>query len=141
MSPGPAFIPLITRVHHLASSWTQFPSLHTPAPHHNPSCSPSSRTTCTTHSRHSVWFDCVCMCYMYYVIRVRSVYSLWIPALCCRLWCPILFSVLFLACWPFRFLPVGLFVFCPLDFLFIKKRFSCSWTQTSVLRWFLSPPP
>ncbi len=63
MSPGPVFLPLTTRGHHLPSSWTHFPKLHSPVTHHTPSCSPSSWTIYTPHSHYSACLNCLCMCF------------------------------------------------------------------------------
>ncbi len=53
MSPGPAFLPLTTRGHHLLSSRTPFPKLHSPVTHYYTlSCSPLSQTTCSALTHH-----------------------------------------------------------------------------------------
>ncbi len=44
MSPDPAFLPLTTRGHHLLSSRTPFPKLHTPVRYYTLSCLPLSWT-------------------------------------------------------------------------------------------------
>ncbi len=52
MSPGPAFLPLTTRGHHLLSR-TPFPKLHSPVTHYYTlSCSPLSQTTCSALTHH-----------------------------------------------------------------------------------------
>ncbi len=109
MSPGPAFLPLTTRGHHLPSSWTHFPSLHTPVTNHILSCSPfyclyipSSLTTLPGE------FVCICLyhlCSVLYGSQVSVSLLSMTPALCCRLWCP-----------------VFCLVFCLLAILFIKIR-------------------
>ncbi len=51
---GPGLVSLTTRGHHLSSSWTQFPRIHSPVTHYTLSCSP--------WSAHGVCFVICVMC-------------------------------------------------------------------------------
>ncbi len=62
MSPGLAIIPLTTRGHHLPSSWTQLPQLHTPVTYYTLSCCPLSQTLYFPLSHHSAWLIICCSC-------------------------------------------------------------------------------
>ncbi len=96
MSPGPVFLPLTTRVHHLPSSWTNFPKLHTPDTHPTPSCSPSSWTIYTPHSA-TLPVGIVHLC-----VLSRCVSHAGDTCTVCRFLCPNRLPALFLLpCWPF----------------------------------------
>ncbi len=85
-----------------------------PVTHHIPSCSPSPRTTYTTHSRHSaVRISCVCM----YAFS-HCVFSRWGHMHCV----PFSVSQSFTC-----------FVFCRVGFLFFIKGLTCNWTHTSFI--------
>ncbi len=58
----------------------------------------------------------MCMYLFCCVPQVSVPRALWTPALCCRLWCLVLYIV-----------------FALLAFLLIKNTLTCTWTQTSVL--------
>ncbi len=69
------FLPLTTRGQHLTK-------LHTPVTHHTPSCSPSSWTMYTPHSRYSAYWNCACMCF------VTLCFSRWGHMHCVPFLCP-----------------------------------------------------
>ncbi len=109
MSPGPVFLPLTTRGHHLPSSWTHFPKLHTPVTHHTPSCSPSSWTIYTPHSGYSACWNCVCMCFVTVLSHAGDTWTV-----CCFL-CPSRLPVLFLALLAFWFIIKAFFLHLDAD--------------------------
>ncbi len=101
MSPGPVFLPLTTISHHLPSSWTNFPKLHTPVTlpavlHHHGlfiHLTPATLPVGIVHV--SVWSHCVS--------HARNTCTV------CLFLYPSRLPAFFLPCWPFCYIYIYAF--------------------------------
>ncbi len=110
--------------HHQSSPPPVFPDSLALTPHTCHSSHSQLFPVITDYLYHSLPPLCLVALYVYvlvFVVCTPGIHAVYMyPGSCI----PVSFPFCFLPCWPFCFL---------------LKYFTCSWTQTSVLQWFLSP--